>query len=69
MPVEDPELDALFREMPSQMARESCQTDDALGPRDESLRTERRVSITLRLKPDRRSVVTCIDPGLERRRR
>jgi hypothetical protein len=67
MPVEDPELDALFRETPFQIARESCQADNARSPRDE--RSEDRSSITLRLKPDRRSVVTWIDPGRERRRR
>jgi hypothetical protein len=67
MPVEDPELDALFRETSSQVTRERCLADDAVGPRGEQ--PELRASITLRLKPDRRSVVTRIDPALERRRR
>jgi len=70
MAVKDDELDALFRETPSQVSQENYQLD-ADGPsRQRFTRAyDSGLTVTLRVKPDRRSVVTCAHPGLERRSR
>lgn len=69
--MEDPEVDDLFREAPSHAARESRHSGRAPGvARERSIRTQHGgFTITLRVKPDRRSVVTPVDPEHERRRR
>jgi hypothetical protein len=70
MTVEDPELDDLFREA-SHMTDESRHSGRAPGAgRFRLIRAQHGgCTITLRIKPDRRSVVTRVDPEYERRRR
>lgn len=71
MAIEDPELGALFRDDHPEMAYESRQAGRATGAGHErSYRTQHGGgAVTLRIKPDRRCVVTPVDPADERRRR
>jgi hypothetical protein len=71
MTIEDPELDDLFRDDHPEMAHESRQSGRAPGAGHEraSYRTQHGgITITLRIKPDRRRLVTPVDPASERRR-
>ena len=71
MTVDDPVLDDLCREAPSQMTHESRHSGRAPGAGlERSNRSQHGgFTITLRVKPDRRSVLTYVDPEHERRRR
>ena len=72
MTIEDPELDPLFPESPPEMAHEIRLAGRAVGHRQERSSNEIRhggATITLRPKPDRRRLVTPVDPANERRRR
>ena len=71
MSNDNPELDDLFRDELAEMAHESRQSGRASGAGHErsSYRTQHGgVTITLRIKPDRRCLVTPVDPANERRR-
>jgi hypothetical protein len=70
MAIEDPELDALFRDDHPEMAYESRQAGRATGAGHErSYRTQHGGgAVTLRIKPDRRCLVSRVDPANERRR-
>ena len=70
MTTEDPEVDDLFRDDHAEMAHESRQSGRmASGGRERSSNRTRHggFTITLRIKPDRRCLVTPIDPASERR--
>jgi hypothetical protein len=71
MSAKDSELGDLFREAPSQLAQDNFQPDsgDGRGRRRFTRTHGSGFAVTLRVKPDRRSVVTYVDPRLERRRR
>jgi hypothetical protein len=72
MTIEDLEMAELFRNDPPQMAHESRLAGRAAGHRQERSSNEIRhggFTITLRIKPDRRCLVTRVDPANERRRR
>jgi len=67
--VED-ELNDLFCEPTSQLPHENREAAQARGSGGEWFtRTQSAVTITFRVKPDRRSVVTHVDPTHERRLR
>ena len=70
MPVKDPELDALFSETLSQVSQDNYQPD-ADSPRLQQFTRahDAGLMVTLRVKPDRRSVVTRVPAGFERRSR
>jgi len=69
MRVEDPELDDLWCTT-CQQGRENHQSGHARrADREWITRTHSGPAITFRLKPDRRLVVTRVDPAYERRRR
>jgi hypothetical protein len=68
MTMKDPALEALFRETPSHVPQENCQSDaDGLGGESFSRPFDSQLTVSFRVKPDRRSVVTCLYSGLERR--
>jgi hypothetical protein len=71
MPVESPELDDSTRETTRRILHEIYQLADAGGPclEPRTRPDERGLTITLRLKRDRRSVVTHVAAEHERRRR
>jgi hypothetical protein len=71
MSAKDSELGDLFREAPSQLAQDNFQPDsgDGRGRRRFTRTHGSGFAVTLRVKPDRRSVVTYVDPSFERRRR
>jgi hypothetical protein len=70
MTIEDPEMDELFRDARPQMARESRLAGWAAGQERSSNEIGHGgFTITLRIKPDRRCLVTRVDPANERRRR
>jgi hypothetical protein len=69
MTIEDSELDDLFQDDHSEMAHERRH---AGGTGDGHERSSNRTrhggfTVTLRIKPDRRCLVTPIDPASERR--
>ena len=71
MTIEDRELDDLFRDDQPQMAHESRQSGRMTGGGHERSSNRTRhggFTITFRIKPDRRRVVTPVDPAHERRR-
>ena len=69
MKIEDPELYDSW-EAPSRMTHESRHSGRAPGGLERSQRRQHGgFTITLRVKPDRRSVLTHVDPEHERRRR
>jgi hypothetical protein len=71
MTIEDPELDDLFRDDHSEMAYESRHARRTTGDGHERSSNRTRHGgfiITLRIKPDRRCLVTQVDPESERRR-
>ena len=70
MTIEDPELDHLFRDDDSEMPHESRDAGRAPGDGHERPSNRSRhagFSVTLRIKPDRRCLVTQLDPASERR--
>ncbi len=71
MAVDSPELDDWCRETTRRIVHEIYQVADAGGPCPEpgNRPDECGLTITLRLKVDRRSVVTHVDAEHERRRR
>ena len=72
MTIEDPEMDELFLDDRPQMAHETRQAGRAAGHRQGRSSNEIRhggFTITLRIKPDRRCLITRVDPANERRRR
>jgi len=72
MTIEDPAMDELFRDDPPQLAHESRQSGRTTGGGHERspYRTQHGgFTITLRVKPDRRCLITRVDPANERRRR
>jgi hypothetical protein len=70
MTIEDRELDDLFRDNHPEMAHESRQSGrTGAGHERASYRTQHGgMTITLRIKPDRRRLVIPVDPANERRR-
>lgn len=71
MTIEDRELHQLFQESNPEMAHESRLAGRASGHRRERSSNEIRhggATITLRVKPDRRCLITRVDPANERRR-
>jgi hypothetical protein len=65
--VEDPELNNLFCQPTSHENREP---DQARGSGGEWFtRAQSALRVTFRVKPDRRAIVTHVDPAHERRRR
>jgi hypothetical protein len=67
--VEDPELNDLCQST-SQLPQENREPDQARGSGGEWFtRTQSAVRITFRVKPDRRAIVTHVDPAHERRLR
>jgi hypothetical protein len=72
MTIEDPELDDLFRDDHSEMAHERRYAGRTTGDGHERSSNRTRhggFTVTLRIKPDRRRLVTPIDPASERRHR
>lgn len=71
MTIEDPEMDKLFRDDPPQIAYETRQAGRTAGAHEGSFNRTRHggFTITLRIKPDRRCLITRVDPANERRRR
>jgi hypothetical protein len=71
MTIKDPELDDLFRDDHSEMAHErrhAGRTTGGEGRERSSTRTRHGgFTVTLRIKPDRRCLVTKFDPASERR--
>ena len=70
MTIEDPELDHLFRDDHSEMPHESRHAGrtPSDGHEPSSNRTRHGgFTVTLRIKPDRRRLVSPIDPASERR--
>jgi hypothetical protein len=70
MTIEDSELDDLFRDDHSEMAHECRHAGRTTGDAHERSSKGTRhggFTITFRIKPDRRCVVTPIDPASERR--
>jgi hypothetical protein len=71
MTIENPELDDLFRDDHSEMAHERRHAGRTTGDGHERSSNRTRhggFTITLRIKPDRRCLVTQVDPASERRR-
>lgn len=71
MKIDDPELHDLCREAPSQMAHEGRHSGRAPGAgRERGTESQHGgFTIALRVKPDRRLLLTFVDPEHERRRR
>jgi hypothetical protein len=72
MTVEDSELDDLFRDDHAEMAHESRHAGRTSGAGHEGSSRQTRhggLTVTLRIKLDRRCLVTHVDPASERRRR
>ena len=72
MTIDDSEADDLFRDNPADMAHESRQSGRMpSGGHDRPSNRTRHGGFTplLRIKPDRRCLVTHVDPASERRRR
>jgi hypothetical protein len=64
--VEDPELNDLFCQLP----HENREPDEARGSGGEWFtRAQSAPRVTFRVKPDRRTIVTHVDPAHERRLR
>jgi hypothetical protein len=70
MTIED-ETDELFRDDRPQIAHETRQAGRMAGAHERSSNRTRHggFTITLRVKPDRRCLITRVDPANERRRR
>jgi hypothetical protein len=72
MTIEDPELDNLLRDDGAEMAHERRHAGHTTGDGLERSSNRTRhdgFTVTLRIKPDRRRLVTHVDPASERRRR
>ena len=68
--VEDPELDDLFCQPTSHLPHENREPDQARGSGGEWFtRAQSALRVTFRVKPDRRTIVTDVDPAHERRLR
>jgi len=70
MTIEDPEPDHLFRDDHPEMPHESRHAGRTPGDGHERSSNRTRhggFAVTLRIKPDRRCLVTPIDPASERR--
>lgn len=70
MTIEDPEMDEPFLDDRPQMAHDTPQAGRTAGAHEQAFNRTRhgRLTITLRVKPDRRCVITRVDPANERRR-
>jgi hypothetical protein len=70
MAVKDPELDALFHETALQVSQDNYQPDaDSSSLQRFTRAHDAGLTVTLRVKPDRRLVVTCVPAEFERRSR
>ena len=68
--MEDPELNDLFCQPTSQLPHENREPDEARGSGGEWFsRAQSAPRVTFRVKPDRRTIVTHVDPAHERRLR